>query len=179
MAAWRRPSGNKQSFVSKVSNLCLVLFIHQAGRGWMYRPKVLPVLLAGRSAQKPETKDTGGVRLPPRSQSGPQGSPSAATFARQPGRRQPRQDSLTLPHLSSAAHRAGQVRRLISPFTQTHHLSSDNGSLYRRLVPAAGCLECLLCGSTMRLCRGRRYICPLSQLNMSRTDWRRSCRGSR
>lgn len=137
MAAWLHGDCHlgltKGPFILKVSKLYLVLF-HQAGRWWMYWPKVLPVLLASRSAQKPETKDTGGVRLSPHSRSGPQGSPSAATFTRQPRRRQPGQDSITLPHLPSAAHRAGQVRWQISPVTQGHHLSG-NGSFSDVCLP--------------------------------------------
>lgn len=151
----------------------------------MYWPKVLPGLLARRSAQKPETKDTGGVRLPPRSQSGPQGSPAAAAFARQPGRRQPRQDSVSLPDLSSAAHRAGQVRRQMP---SKHKLATCcrpvtaacwSGESRQLSGSPAGCLECLPCGSMMRLCRSRKCICPLSHPSTNRTDWRRSCSGSR
>lgn len=92
-------------------------FIYQAGCRWMYRPKVLSGFFTGHSAQKPETKDTGGVWLPPYCQSGPQSSPTTHAFIRQPGWWQPWQASTSLPYLSSATYRAGQVSPVLCQVT--------------------------------------------------------------
>lgn len=38
-----------------------VCVVHKAGCRWMYRTKVLPGLFSGRSTQRPDTENTGGV----------------------------------------------------------------------------------------------------------------------
>lgn len=80
---------SRQSLIWRYHISFCMCFIYQAGCRWMYWPKVLSGFFTGHSAQKPETKDTGGVWLPPYCQSGPQSSPTTHAFIRQPGWWQP------------------------------------------------------------------------------------------
>lgn len=113
----QQPGNSGQSLIWRY-HICMC-FICQAGCRWMYRPKVLSGFFTGHSVQKPETKDTGGVWLPPYCQSGPQSSPTTHAFIRLPGWWQPWQASTSLPYLSSVTYRVGQVGHWCSTNTNT------------------------------------------------------------
>lgn len=65
-----------------------------------------------------------------------------------------------------------QVRASFSVLTYHHVIFPLTGFL-------TGCLVYLLCGWMMRLCRSRKCTFLLFLLSMKRTDWHRSCSGSR